>query len=73
MKGENLFLLAIVVIGGWWLFRDAAKQQTPTIGTAEFEAARQEYLKQQAQLQTAQEGRVLDYAEQLAERRRMLM
>jgi hypothetical protein len=71
MKGENLFLLAIVVIGGWWLFRDAAKQNAAL--TPEVAAAREAYLQQQAELQAAQADYTTDYAERLAIQRRMFV
>ncbi len=72
MKGENLFLLAIVVIGGWWLFRDAAKQNAAL--TPEVAAAREAYLLRQEQLQQAQADYTTDYAERLAiQRQRMFM
>jgi hypothetical protein len=71
MKGENLFLLAIVVIGGWWLFRDAAKQNEAL--TPEVAAAREAYLQRQAELQAAQADYTTDYAERLAIQRRMFM
>ncbi len=71
MKGENLFLLAIVVIGGWWLFRDAAKQNAAL--TPEVAAEREAYLLRQAQLQQAQADYTTDYAERLAIQRRMFM
>ena len=72
MKGENLFLLAIVVIGGWWVFRDAAKQNEAL--TPEAQAAPEAYLLRQAQLQQAQADYTTDYAERLAiQRQRMFM